>query len=238
MADRDSAFLWETEALRSFPRPTSRLGDSPSPDRGAWLTLREASRATGVPIDTIRKWARHGNIPSYLEDSNDGKLRMVSLEGINRWADKLDRDIEDHETATASEVDLTSEEFQEPEEDASTRGGRSPEPDIPEGTMLVPLDAWNKMLNQLGNLHEAGQELAEARERAAKAETESTFLKERLSEMRAELEKTRTAVADASEPEEPEEKSGPSGTDPDLSVSRFTKAKARQLYDRWRDRRR
>lgn len=51
-------------------------------------------------------------------------------------------------------------------------------------TMIVPLDAWNKMLNQLGNLHEAGQQLADARERAAKAETEATFLRERLAELR------------------------------------------------------
>ena len=50
--------------------------------------------------------------------------------------------------------------------------------------MIVPVDAWNKMLNQLGNLHEAGQQLAEARERAAKAETEASFLRERLAEMR------------------------------------------------------
>ncbi len=52
------------------------------------------------------------------------------------------------------------------------------------GTMIVPVDAWNKMLNQLGNLHEAGQQLAEARERAGKAETEAKFLRERLAEMR------------------------------------------------------
>jgi hypothetical protein len=51
--------------------------------------------------------------------------------------------------------------------------------------MIVPVDAWNKMLTQLGNLHEAGQQLAEARERAAKAETEAAFLRERLAEMRA-----------------------------------------------------
>ncbi len=50
--------------------------------------------------------------------------------------------------------------------------------------MIVPVDAWNKMLNQLGNLHEAGRELASARERAAKAETEARFLRERLAELR------------------------------------------------------
>ena len=55
----------------------------------------------------------------------------------------------------------------------------------PPGTMLVPIEAWDKMLHQLGNLHEAGQQLAEARERAARAETEAAFLRERLAEMRA-----------------------------------------------------
>jgi hypothetical protein len=54
--------------------------------------------------------------------------------------------------------------------------------------VLVPLDQWTRVLNQLGNLHEAGQQIADARERAAKAETEAAFLRERLKEMRAELE--------------------------------------------------
>lgn len=54
-----------------------------------------------------------------------------------------------------------------------------------EETLIVPVSAWNRMLDQLGNLHEAGRELAEARERAARAETEAAFLRERLAEMRA-----------------------------------------------------
>ena len=53
--------------------------------------------------------------------------------------------------------------------------------------MIVPIDAWNKMLNQLGNLHEAGRQLAEVSERAAKAETEARFLRERLAELRSEM---------------------------------------------------
>ena len=53
--------------------------------------------------------------------------------------------------------------------------------------MIVPIAAWDKMLMQLGNLHEAGQQLAESRERAAKAETEVKFLRERLGEMRENL---------------------------------------------------
>ena len=54
-------------------------------------------------------------------------------------------------------------------------------------TLLVPLDAWNTVLNQLGNLHESSQLMAEARERAAKAEAEADFLREKLKNTRQQL---------------------------------------------------
>jgi len=50
------------------------------------------------------------------------------------------------------------------------------------------------MMGQLGNLHEAGQQLADARERAAKAETELEFLKERMRELRKRAEEAELAV--------------------------------------------
>ena len=56
-----------------------------------------------------------------------------------------------------------------------------------EGSLLVPLDAWNTVLNQLGNLHEASQQMADARERAAKAEAEAEFLREKLKNTREQL---------------------------------------------------
>ena len=65
---------------------------------------------------------------------------------------------------------------------------------VPEGSILVPIDAWDRLLGQLGNLHEAGQQLAEARERAAKAETEAEFLRERLRDMRKRAEGAELAV--------------------------------------------
>lgn len=65
--------------------------------------------------------------------------------------------------------------------------------------MIVPIDAWNKMLNQLGNLHEAGRQLAEARERAARAETEARFLRERLSELRVEMSDLRAQTTTVAE---------------------------------------
>ncbi len=55
---------------------------------------------------------------------------------------------------------------------------------VPEGGMLVPIDTWTRVLDQLANLHQAGQELAEARERAARAETEAAFLREQLATLR------------------------------------------------------
>lgn len=61
---------------------------------------------------------------------------------------------------------------------------------------LMPAGAWEKMLAQLGNLHQAGRELAEARERAAKAEVEAQFLRERLSELRSERDQLRGLVED------------------------------------------
>ena len=95
--------------------------------------------------------------------------------------------------------------------------------DSPEGTMLVPLDAWTKVLNQLGNLHEAGQQLAEARERAAKAETEATFLRERLADLRAELGQAQGRSA-----------SEPSATlpSPETTASKWTLL--RQVLSVWR----
>ena len=94
---------------------------------------------------------------------------MVSIDDVRSRATKLGR------TDVTPEIDLS----EEPRSPAS--------PEVQPGTMLVPIEAWDKMLLQLGNLHQAGQQLAEARERAAKAETEAKFLKERLSDMRAEI---------------------------------------------------
>lgn len=56
-----------------------------------------------------------------------------------------------------------------------------------ENNLIVPLKAWQTVLNQLGNLHEANQLMAEARERAAKAEAEAEFLREKLKNTREQL---------------------------------------------------
>jgi hypothetical protein len=170
MANRDPAFLWETEALRTSSHQGSPAGRSAG---GDWLTLREASDATGVQLSTLRNWARKGRVPTALEESADGTHRMVSLEGVRARARQLGHPVvEPRPTPTPPVAPASSPIL---EEEAVTP---------PPGTMLVPIDAWDKILIQLGNLHEAGQQLAEARERAARAETEAAFLRERLAEVR------------------------------------------------------
>lgn len=169
MTDHNSAFLWETEALRQSPQRTAEEAvDDAEAAPGQWMTLRAASRSTGIPVETLRKWARRGTIPTFLEPTNLGtNIRLVDLDGVQQRAAELGRSL-NPEPASAMEAE------QRPVVPAPT----------PPDTMIVPVDAWNKMLTQLGNLHEAGQQLAAARERAAKAETEAEFLRERLSEIR------------------------------------------------------
>jgi hypothetical protein len=195
MADSDSAFLWETEALRSSKATKDRHEQRPDRvdrDDGDWMTLREATDLTGIPVSTLRKWARRDTVPTYLEETPVGQLRMVSLKGIQQRAESLGRKLETTSPPLAIDTQEPGREPEPPEPE--TVEEKTAEPKIPEGTMLVPLDAWNKMLMQLGNLHEAGQQLAEARERATKAETETVFLKERISEMRGELAVAKTSA--------------------------------------------
>ena len=89
------------------------------------------------------------------------------------------------------------------------RATRTPEPEVvveatsvgPEpGQMMVPIDAWTRILEQVGHVHEAGQQLADARERAARAETENDFLKEQLRDLKAQKRTPRRPAAPAAEP--------------------------------------
>jgi hypothetical protein len=191
LIDMDATTRWETEAMRASsaqrknpPRPSAKRSEEtgsnvPTVDPNRrWVTLKEAETATSIPSNTIRKWIRKDTVDSYLESDGQMALRMVDLDSLLTRAKALGRETSDlRPQTTDSEGEKTTGHGPESE------AGMMTDPQ-PQGTMLVPIDAWNKMLNQLGNLHEAGQQLAEARERAAKAETEATFLRERLSEMR------------------------------------------------------
>lgn len=171
MAD-DPAFIWDQRPApsRRPPRPTptptpptpvATAGEAPR-DR---ITLREAEHRFGVTVSTLRAWARRGVIDAVMDEGSSGKQWTVTPESVAHHLSRSSR--------TTAGRDRS-------------RGRVATGPTGDGSAMLVPRDAWDKLLDQLGNLHEAGLLLAEARERAAKAETEAAFLRERLAEMRAE----------------------------------------------------
>ena len=86
---------------------------------------------------------------------------------------KINQDSADIQEETPTEEETPKEEVVE------NTGGDN---------LLVPIQAWENVLKQLGNLHEANQLMAESRERAAKAEAEAEFLREKLKNTRDELE--------------------------------------------------
>ena len=83
----------------------------------------------------------------------------------------------------SNDKDVNNTSANEPEVSSETTSNM----DTDEENMMVPISAWKKVLDQLGNLHEADKLMAEARERAAKAEAESEFLREKLKNTRDEL---------------------------------------------------
>ncbi|NIA25512.1 MAG: hypothetical protein GWP04_08060 [Gammaproteobacteria bacterium] len=141
---------------------------SPPPPPREWITLEQASDLAGIPATTIRNWARKRKVSTKV----DGEVRLVLRAEVIERARHLG-----HPHSHTRQAPLAQPSPPIP-----------PEPPVPEGSMLVPIDEWRRILSQLGNLHEAGQQLADARERAAKAETEAQFLKERVKELRGRLE--------------------------------------------------
>jgi hypothetical protein len=181
-----------------------------------WMTLRQAHNETSIPISTLRKWAKKGKVRARLVHTDGKELRLVAMGDVVGRARALERTIQPLAAATVVDLrdpaDVVIEAAHAPDAVAGVADtqidpvarvesvSRAPAPvaeeapTAPEGSILVPLDAWDRMLSQLGNLHEAGQQLAEARERAAKAETEAEFLKERVREMRKKVEESELAV--------------------------------------------
>ena len=212
----DAANRWETEAMRESRdrlrgRPSVSQDRIPQTASGDWRTLREASDLAGIPVGTLRKWCRRDTVDSYLKSDGETTLRMVEMGSVRARAESLHG--KDAKRAPSSELRAASTEevsgrqtpvaSQEEEAQAEAKAEEAADASVePPATMIVPVDAWNKMLNQLGNLHEAGQQLAEARERAAKAETESLFLRERLAEMREAASSERRAESREEEQED------------------------------------
>ena len=110
---------------------------------------------------------------SSYEERMSKKYNFFSSEEDDDNESKIQPNIKSQDEIENNQEDAASDEYVE----ASTD----------EENMLVPVSAWKKVLDQLGNLHEADKLMAEARERAAKAEAESEFLREKLKNTREEL---------------------------------------------------
>ena len=164
----DPAFIWDQPPaqVRRRPRATVPPGkETPRSPSVGRITLREAEHRFGVAAATLRTWARKGTIDAVMTGGGGGRHWMVTPESIAHHLSRSPR----------------------PEPRKAKAAPRRTTGPTTDGTaMLVPRDAWDRLMDQLGNLHEAGLLLAEARERAAKAETEAGFLRERLGEMRSE----------------------------------------------------
>ena len=233
MTNDDAAFLWESSALRER---RGRQTQPSIPFEPGWVTLRDAQRATGVPIDTLRKWGRQGSVPSMVVQTDSGSRRLVRLESVVRRAQHQGRPIpssaahQGTDPVSSGSVEGSASETTHRSPD---RGAAAESATVAEGNMIVPIEAWDRMLMQLGNLHEAGQQLAEARERAARAETEAAFLRERLAELRT----PPPAPDDVAEPVAPPAPSprppGSAATEPDVT----TEPVWEYLIRRWRLRR-
>jgi hypothetical protein len=185
MAD-DSALIWDSpKPVRPRRRSQKAAPQAAAPAPGALppaddlterISLREAEHRFGTKVGTLRGWARKGTIDGVMAEGTYGKQWMVTPESI------------------AHHLSRTTRERTE-QERRRDRPATGPTDD---GTaMLVPRDAWDRLMDQLGNLHDAGLQLAEARERAAKAETEATFLRDRLAEMRHERDEARVMAEEA-----------------------------------------
>ncbi len=215
----DPAFVWKQpdRPVRPMRPPAGERAQAPDGASSAtrWVTLHDAEEATGVPASTVRNWARKERVPTRFELTPEGQVRMVGLDEVVARARHLGRLRPQSSASPGPAPPPPPATASEPVEDSA------------EGSVLVPLDAWNKMINQLGNLHEAGQQLAEARERAARAETEAAFLRERLSELRRQVEQPSGPQPLAPEPE-PDPLPGPGTSDVEPAWL--------YLYRRWENR--
>ncbi len=160
--------------------PQAATAPSPSPDEIAAaavpiaadrITLQEAAKRFGVSASTLGSWCRSGEIDAAKQQG--------------RWM-VVPRSVSTRQRAGRSRGGTALAARSGPSADGSA--------------MLVPRHAWDKLMDQLGNLHQAGQQLAEARERAARAETEARFLRERLGEMRQERDTLRRRVGEEPAP--------------------------------------
>ena len=159
-----------------------------------------------------------------------GAAKMTSV----FWAGVAEAVQPEREPATPADRAAPEPVEEDSRPDHPTDSSNEPEPREGE-SILVPLDAWTRVLEQLGNLHQAGQDLAAARERAARAETEVQFLKEQLAEAKkaAKPAPEPRAPRPAPSPEAPKASSPAGSGTIDLRGPRARVVRARNRVSGW-----
>lgn len=132
------------------PTPGTEAGTNPE----ELIPLRAAAELAGVSVGALRKRYQAGDLERHYAD--DGRV-LLETEAVRRL----------YGIAGASQTTATP------------AAAPAPEAETPPGSVLVPLAAWEKTLEQLGNLHQAGQELAAARELVGRLEEREHFAQER-----------------------------------------------------------
>jgi DNA-binding transcriptional MerR regulator len=215
MAD-DQAFVWDRNTVGRPPRRTGKPSTTASQavEFGDRITIKEAEQRFGVSVERMRAWARDGSINALMGPGpRGGRMWLVTTESVARHLADERRDAEP--SAGRSPAPRPASTAAPPARTGPTEDGTA---------MLVPRDAWDRLMDQLGNLHDAGVQLAEARERAARAETETTFLRERLTELRTERDDYKSKAERSSTPPTPDGEPEPFG-------ERFKAAVRRLLGD-------
>lgn len=134
------------------------------------MTLAEAARTTGLAERTLRRWLAKGEISGHQVPTAQGRW-LVPLAAVQEHARHAGR--------------------------AGTR--RLPASPLPESHLPVPIEACQAALAQLAHLHQAGQQLAKAREQAANAETTAAFLREHQDALRPEVSELRQRLDEQAE---------------------------------------
>jgi hypothetical protein len=78
------------------------------PVEEGWVTLQEASNATGVPRSTLRSWYRAAEIPSRMVAGAHGPQRMVLLEAVVDRALRSSRARRQLENARSLEAEVNA----------------------------------------------------------------------------------------------------------------------------------
>lgn len=127
-----------------------------------FVTLKEAATQAGVSISALRKWYRSGAIDSKTVQGPNGMQRVVDLAAVKDRAERW------------QEARVTD------------RGPALPPP-LPDGTMLVPLEAWERTMDAVNSLQAAGERIGRAEEKAEQFRARINERDQRIVDLQAEV---------------------------------------------------